>query len=46
MNICASMGEAVGVAAATAIDNNEIPRNLDVKLIQKRLIDLGVDLYN
>lgn len=46
MNICASMGEAVGVAAATALDTSKTPRETDVKLIQERLLNLGVDLYN
>ena len=42
MPICANMGEAVGIAASLCVKNKVIPRKLNVKWIQKRLIELGV----
>ena len=42
MPICANMGQAAGVAAALCIKSDIQPRVLDVKLLQKRLIEQGV----
>ncbi len=42
MPICANMGQAVGVAAALCIKNQVVPRALDVKMLQGRLMELGV----
>ncbi len=44
MPICANMGQSVAIAASLCVKNNVIPRNLDVKLIQKRLIEIGVEV--
>lgn len=43
MPICANMGLAVGVAAALCVRNGCSPRTLDVKLVQERLRELGVE---
>lgn len=45
MSICMAMGEAVGVAAAMCAAEDVTPRGLDVKKLQKCLIDKGVELY-
>lgn len=42
MPICANMGQAAGVAAAICIRQAISPRNLDVRLLQKRMRELGV----
>ncbi|MDY6073078.1 MAG: FAD-dependent oxidoreductase [Eubacteriales bacterium] len=42
MPICANMGQAAGVAASLCVKMNVLPRELNVKHLQKRLIDLGV----
>ena len=42
MPICANMGEAVGVAASLCVRQDISPRDLDVKSVQKRLMELGV----
>lgn len=42
MPICVNMGQAVGIAAALCVHNNVLPRNLEVKKIQKILTAQGV----
>lgn len=44
MPICVNMGQATGTAAALCVKNNIKPRELDVKELQKRLIEQGVEL--
>jgi len=41
-----AMGQAIGTAAALCIETKKIPRNLNVALLQKRLEELGIDLYS
>lgn len=43
MPICANMGQSVGVAASICVKNKVTPRNLNVKILQGRLMELGVD---
>lgn len=45
MSICMAMGEAVGVAAAMCSQSGTTPRNLNVKQLQNRLTDKGIELY-
>ncbi|MBQ7953002.1 MAG: FAD-dependent oxidoreductase [Alistipes sp.] len=45
MSICMAMGEAVGTAAAMCAEQGVTPRQLDVKQLQKRLTDKGIELY-
>lgn len=45
MSICMAMGEAVGVAAAMCRAEECTPRNLDVKKLQNRLTEKGIELY-
>jgi hypothetical protein len=40
-----AMGEAVGVAAAMCAEQGVTPRQLDVKQLQNRLINKGIELY-
>lgn len=42
MPICANMGQAAGVAAACAVQQGKLPRDLDVRDIQKILLTQGV----
>jgi len=42
MPICANMGQAVGIAAAMCAASETVPRDLEVKKIQSRLMELGV----
>jgi len=42
---CMSLGEAAGAAAALSVRLGIAPRNLDVKLLQKSLLDQGVLLF-
>jgi hypothetical protein len=42
MPICANMGQSVGVAASLCIKQGLLPRSLPVKVLQKRLSELGV----
>jgi hypothetical protein len=44
MPLCFSIGQAAGTAAALSIKNNVTPRRLDVKLLQKTLMDQGAAL--
>jgi ribulose 1,5-bisphosphate synthetase/thiazole synthase len=41
---CIQMGQAAGTAAALAVKNRVLPRNIDVKALQRRLIAQGVEL--
>lgn len=43
MPICANMGQSVGIAAAMCSAGGILPRDLDVRLLQKRLTELGVE---
>lgn len=45
MSICMAMGEAVGVAAAMCAENGCTPRSLNVKELQNRLTNKGIELY-
>lgn len=45
MSICMAMGEAVGVAAAMCAEQGVTPRQLNVKQLQERLINKGIELY-
>lgn len=45
MSICMAMGEAVGVAAAMCAQSGTTPRNLNVKELQNRLTNKGIELY-
>ena len=45
MSICMAMGEAVGVAAAMCAQSGTTPRTLDVKELQNRLTNKGIELY-
>lgn len=45
MSICMAMGEAVGVAAAMCSEKSCTPRALDVKELQNRLTNKGIELY-
>lgn len=42
MPICANMGQSAGVAAAMCCRKNVRPRDLDIKELQERLMELGV----
>ncbi len=43
--VVASVGQAVGEAAALAIENNVEPRYIDVQELQKRLLENGSQLF-
>jgi ribulose 1,5-bisphosphate synthetase/thiazole synthase len=45
MPICANMGQSVGIAAALCIKEKVKPRNLDIKLLQSKLLTYGVSPY-
>ena len=45
MSICMAMGEAVGVAAAMCAAEGCTPRQLEVKKLQNRLTEKGIELY-
>ena len=42
--ICMALGEAAGTSAALCIKDNTIPRNLDVKKLQKTMLENGAIL--
>lgn len=42
--VCSSTGEAAGVAAALCLKTGAPPRALDAKLLQRTLVDQGVEL--
>jgi ribulose 1,5-bisphosphate synthetase/thiazole synthase len=46
MNIVMPIGQAGGTAAALSVHHGCKPRNLDVKLLQKKLQEMGVRLFN
>ena len=46
MAIAMAIGEAAGIGAALAIDHDVTPENLDVKYIQKALMDKGAVLFD
>ena len=45
MSICMAMGEAVGMAAALCAEKKCTPRSLDIKLLQKTMLEKGIDLF-
>lgn len=46
MSICMAMGEAVGIAAAMCAESGVTPRELDVKALQKRMAEKGIELFD
>ncbi|MDD4139065.1 MAG: FAD-dependent oxidoreductase [Eubacteriales bacterium] len=42
MPICANMGQAVGIAAALSVRRAVMPRNIDVRELQRLLLEAGV----
>lgn len=46
MSICMAMGEAIGIAASMCVHNKCTPRKLDVRALQKRMTEKGIDLFN
>lgn len=44
MPICANMGQSVGIAAAIAVKSGVDVRDIPVKHIQSRLIELGIEI--
>lgn len=46
MAVCLATGEAAGYAAALSVKAGITPRGLDVRELQKALIEKGVDLFN
>lgn len=45
MNICMAMGEAIGIAASICAQNGIKPRDLDYRMVQKVLVEKGVELF-
>ena len=43
---CLNMGQAAGTAAALSIRDGVTPRKLDVKKLQNRLVEMGIDLFH
>ncbi len=41
---CIQMGQAAGTAAALSVKSNVLPRKVDIKALQKRLVAQGVEL--
>ena len=46
MSVCTALGEAAGVAAAIAVEDNVAPRQVDVRKIQTALTEKGADLFS
>lgn len=46
MSVCMAMGQAIGTAAALCAQEQTNPRDLNVLLLQKKLVELGIDLYS
>ena len=46
MSICMAMGQAMGTAAALCANEKTMPRRLEVKKLQKALMDKGVELFD
>ncbi|MCK4306501.1 MAG: FAD-dependent oxidoreductase, partial [Candidatus Eisenbacteria sp.] len=44
MPICMALGQAAGTAAALAVRHKVSPRNLDISILQKRLLEQGAKL--
>ncbi|MCP4395974.1 MAG: FAD-dependent oxidoreductase, partial [bacterium] len=44
MPICVNMGQGVGVLAALSVQQNKEPRKVDVKDVQKVLIEQGTQV--
>ena len=42
MGICTSIGQGIGIAAAVSVRDNVLPREVDVKKVQKILQDSGI----
>lgn len=45
MPICASMGEAAGIAIAEAVKSGKTVHTLDVKAVQKSLVEHGAEIF-
>lgn len=43
---CLNMGQAAGTAAALSLQDQVTPRKLDVQKLRRRLVELGVNLFN
>lgn len=43
---CLNMGQAAGTAAALSLKENVTVRELDVKKLQNRLVEMGIDLFH
>ncbi len=43
---CMAMGQAAGMAASTALDQKVMPREVDIGLVQNRLVAMGAVLYD
>lgn len=46
MNIAMGIGQAAGVAAALSAQEKTTPRGLDYRLVQKKLTEMGVNLFD
>ncbi|MBR2961644.1 MAG: FAD-dependent oxidoreductase [Alistipes sp.] len=46
MSICMAMGEAVGIAAAMCCEGGCTPRQLDVRALQQRMTEQGIELFD
>ncbi|MGN0231658.1 MAG: FAD-dependent oxidoreductase [Muribaculaceae bacterium] len=46
MSICMAMGEAVGIAAALSAASGCTPRQLDVASLQRKMLSLGIELFD
>jgi hypothetical protein len=46
MSVCMALGEAAGIAASIAAEQDVTPRQLDVKLVQDALTAKGADLFS
>lgn len=46
MSICMAMGEAVGIAASLCAENHCSPRELDVGILQRKMVEKGIDLFS
>lgn len=46
MSICMAMGEAVGTAASICCKTNCLTNELNIKVLQNRLVEKGIDLFS
>jgi hypothetical protein len=46
MSVCMALGEAAGIAAAIAAEQDVTPRALDVRFVQNALTAKGADLFS